>query len=195
MNEERKQQEIENVIDLEKDIETDYPFRPSLTDKTKARCGYCKFEEEYFFGCQKGHELQYPLMVTSHNCPDYEFQPDKIPVIPNDMIKLGSFGNFEKFPECDECIYHFKNRCEGIRWYPIKQKDGKCEFFNHKNNLCKYAVPYLQYGNHFRNNHCRLPPEQRDPNSNQKYHWEYNCGVNLMKRLSCYRPIKELNNE
>ena len=160
-------------------ISKGYPWRASLTKK--ARCATCKRNSGAY--CTKGHKRQYPLYTKTHDCPDFDFKPSPPPGTGSEDELL--------FPECSECGYNFVNKCTGIRWRPISKKDGKCEFFRHKDLICKNAIPYLQYCNHMRNNYCRLPPHKRDGAAKQR--WSWNCpwahGIGV-ERLHCYKPKK-----
>ncbi len=133
-----------------------YPFRSSYIKK--ARCGTCQFNND--FSCLKGNEILFPTMAQEHNCKDYQYKKDSVPIIPKDKILLFR-GLSDKLKECNDCTHNFENRCEGLKWFPYT-KHGECEFFRHKNTICKNAVPYLQYENHIRNNYCKLPPHLRD---------------------------------
>jgi hypothetical protein len=177
---------------IELDVNKDYPFRPSLTNLEKARCGFCKFngENELGYSCQLGHQIKYPTQVTEHFCQDYQYKEDKISEIPKGKLAI-FMGIIDKLPECNECGYNLKNRCSGLRWYPFK-KEPQCEFFIDKGLICENAVPYLQYGNHFRNNYCKLEPKLRSDSYNQQS-WECNCpqAHEKPKYFDCYKPIKE----
>lgn len=159
-----------------------YPWRASLTKK--ARCATCKFNKS--INCSKGNEVQYPLYSKTHNCPDFEFKENPFDLYEDDFTRC-------EFIECAECSYNFKNRCSGKRWIPIKKIKGKCEFFHHKDLICKNAIPYSQYCNHLRNNYCRLLPHKRDVPKWQQ-HWSWNCPFahtkGVEKSLSCYKPKK-----
>lgn len=157
-----------------------YPWRASLTKK--ARCATCKFVKST--KCLEGKKLQYPLYSYSHNCKDFEFNPKSFDLY-EDMFTAC------KYAECIECSHNFKNRCSGKRWCPVTIKDGKCEFFRHKDLICKNAIPYSQYCNQLRNNYCKLPPHKRDISERVSESWHWNCifaHVKGIENYSCYKP-------
>ncbi len=160
-----------------------YPWRASLTKKP--RCATCEFLKG--LRCKKENEVQYPTYSCTHDCLDFKFKPRPSHGLYPDVF------NTCKYDECKDCSYNFKNRCSGKRWIPIKIVDGKCEFFRHKDLICKNAIPYSQYCNHLRNHYCKLPPRKRDQNSRQSDSWSWNClnahkkGIEYMK---CYKPKK-----
>lgn len=161
-----------------------YPWRASLTKI--ARCATCEF---VVGGCRKGNELQYPLYSKTHNCPDFKFKPNPFDLVEDMFTKC-------EYLECAECCHNFKDRCSGKRWYPVEIKEGKCEFFRHKDLLCKNAIPYSQYCNYLRNNYCKLPPHKRDQEERVSESWKWNCVFAHMKGIesySCYKPRKSLN--
>jgi len=158
--------EINHTEGLE--VDKEYPFRASLTEV--ARCGMCANQENYI--CSKGHNIVYPTITGEHECTDYKYKPDCIVVIPENKV-FTFVGLRDRLPECNQCSHLLYGRCDGLHWYPFRIKDGKCEFFTDKSLICKYAIPYLQYGNHNRNNFCTLPPEERDGDT--KRGWKWNC--------------------
>lgn len=145
------------------------------------RCGTCKRMDKPLGPCMAGHQLQYPLMVTEHDCPDYEHEPSWVP-------KANVF-TVTGLPECADCGYHLHDRCSGKGWIPAKT-DPRCEFFRHKNLTCKHALPILQYGTDYRNNRCSLPPEQRSGSMANGKEW---CCPNAHRwtSMKCYEPIGE----
>ena len=200
MSKEQLETCFEGDIDLD-NVSMDYPFRPTRTNRERARCGFCKFNAVFyndgeFFGndCTKGHKIKYPTQVTEHSCQDYQYLEDtKIEEIPDDKIKM-FLGLIDKMPECGNCGHNFKNHCDGIKWYEFERRPI-CQFFIDKDLTCKYAVPFFQYGNHIRNNYCRLNPELRSDLYAQC--WEC-CCVSAHKKpkyLKCYTPKKEVKND
>ena len=162
--------EINHTEALEADKE--YPFRASLTKI--ARCGMCRngVGDYLVISCSKNHKLVYPLICGEHECPDYEYKPDHIEIIPEDKTLIFT-RLIDRLLECNQCSHLLYGRCTGVKWDPFKIKDGKCEFFRDKSLICKHAIPYLQYGNHHRNNFCTLPPEERDGDTRRG--WKWNC--------------------
>jgi len=159
--------EINHTEELK--VDKEYPFRASLTKV--ARCGMCANQENYC--CNKEHDIIYPTIGGEHKCLDYEYKPDHIYLLPENKILIFT-GLIDKLSECNRCSHLLYERCNGIKWYPFKIKNGKCEFFRDKSLICKYAIPYLQYGNHNRNNFCTLPPEERDGDYTKRS-WKCNC--------------------
>jgi hypothetical protein len=172
---------------------TDYPWRANFY--TNARCSCCKSAnaEQYFSGCAKGLEIQYPLYSNVHHCEGYEFKPTNYKLeIPAGYI-MHFMGLMKMRPECLECCNNFESICDGMKWYPFEVKDGKCEFFRSKKSICKYAVSYFQYPNEMRNNYCMKPPAQRDKEY-QNGNWTCNCSVGHEKyaeSLKCYETRGE----
>jgi hypothetical protein len=141
--------------------------------------------------CMMNNEVKYPLINQEHHCKDYEFRPEIPRQIPDDLILIFA-GLQECYPECADCGHNYENRCHGIKWIPIEKVDGICQFFRARTKTCKNAIPYLQYQNHIRNNHCKLPPRLRD--GDQKLGWKWNCGnahTESAERKKCYRPLEE----
>lgn len=174
---------------LEKD--KDYPFRASLTKV--ARCGMCLYNGHFKNGCltdydcEKDHDIKYPTITNEHDCKDYKYLDDTIEV-KEGMIYRGYSTPEPEFPECKECGYNFKGKCSGIQWIPIPIKNGKCQFFRDKNLICKYAIPTLQYSNHFRNNFCSLDPKLRD--GDMKRGWKWMCPTAHEKYAEHYKCYK-----
>lgn len=162
------------------DDEKDYPWRASLT-KT-ARCFYCS----HFFNddsCALEHQVVYPLINGEHHCPDYVYVPDKIPKIDNPFAVPES-------EYCVKCSKFFQGACSGKSWIPIHIKNGRCEFFRDMDKTCKNAIPFLQYGNHIRNNYCKLPPHLRDGDCSRG--WKWCCPqahTEHIENKKCYRPM------
>jgi hypothetical protein len=153
-----------------------YPFRASL--EGKARCFYCKNFTGIYApdGCLKGHEVQFPLVTNEHHCRDYYYNKRPVPI------------KEPKHPECSECAYWYFG-CSGIKWLPYKD-DPKCEFFHHKNEVCKNAIPMLQYGCNTRNNYCKLPPHLRDGDSSRGWKWVCpNAHTPHVQSRKCYKPV------
>lgn len=87
-------------------------------------------------------------MVTKHDCPDFEYDPD------GEIVERTLF-NVPEHDYCTDCAHHFKGVCSGKDWFPAKTVP-RCEFFRDKNLICKHAEPVIQYGNGLRNNKCNL---------------------------------------
>jgi hypothetical protein len=117
-------------------------------------CGTCQHLEQPRLNCGRCLPMEYPLMVTPTDCADYSPKPDW-------REKLTPFTRPE-FPECADCGHCFDGVCSGKQWIPVR-RDVKCEFWIDLNRTCKHAVPCLQYGTNYRNNHCTLDPELRTP--------------------------------
>ena len=180
--------------------EKDYPFRASLTKV--ARCGMCEnyVEPDYEDGnipisdyCEKGHEVVGPTITGEHDCKDYEYKPDRIDMPPEGRIfRFNGYvgGSEEMFNECYTCGHNFMGQCGGIGWVPIRKVNGVCEFYRDKKLTCKHAIPILQYGDHIRNNYCRLPPEKRDGDCSRGWKWHCcNAHTPYVESWKCYEPI------
>lgn len=145
-----------------------------------ATCGMCKRSERgRHHVCHAGHVVKFPLLVTEHDCPDYEYDP-------SGEVVINTPFNRAILSDCPECGFNLNGVCDGKSWIPFKA--NPCEFFRHKNLTCKHAIPFLQYGNEgFRNNHCALPPEQRKTDARQHQDW---CCPNAHRHTSmkCYEP-------
>lgn len=168
-----------------KELEPDkgYPWRSSLTKKAVCgMCAFCKADEQG--NCLKKHRIIYPLLNGEHHCKDYLFRPDNPKVYP------GPFGHAD-FPECENCAHCYNGICDGKRWLPLK-REPICEFFYDKKLVCKNAIPEVQYGNHIRNNFCKLPPHLRDGDSKRGWKWRCpNAHTQYAKNLKCYKPKEE----
>lgn len=190
---------LKKVHNMKLEDKKDYPFRASLTKV--ARCGMCKnyvepkFEEDIALmdSCIKGHDIVGPTITGEHDCKDYEYRPDVIDMPPNGRIfRFNGYvgGSEAMFNECNGCGHNFMGRCNGIGWVPIRKVNGICEFFRERYKTCKHAIPVLQYGNHIRNNYCRLPPEQRDGDVSRGWKWHCsNAHTSYVESKKCYAPI------
>jgi hypothetical protein len=148
-----------------------------------AKCGMCKKCEMGKLNCSEGHNLKYPLQVNEHDCPDYIYDES------GEIVKMTLF-NIPEFEYCTDCAHHFNGVCDGKRLIPFK-KYPRCEFFRDKNLTCKNAIPYLQYGNGLRNNHCKLPASERKTDANRGDDWC--CPIaHMYDSMACYVPIQKL---
>lgn len=135
-----------------------------------ARCGMCKRSENSRLNiCHAGHQVKYPLMVNQHDCPDYEYEPA------GEIVQKTPF-NVQEHEYCPECAHHLDGVCSGKSWIPYKT-EPRCEFFRDLHLTCKHALPFLQYGNGLRNNHCALRDDERCCN------WAH-----ISDHLDCYEP-------
>lgn len=171
----------------------EYPFRASLIKI--ARCGMCEntIREDHgrdgdlVIECTMGLELIYPLITGEHKCKLYKYKP--IPQVKVPKNKLKTFvGLIDQLKECKQCSHNLQGYCDGIKWFPF-ETDPKCEFFRAKNLICKYAIPYFQYGSTMRNNYCQLEPEKRA--GDNKRGWKWNCPNAHEKSAEyykCYNP-------
>lgn len=168
---------------------TDYPWRANFY--TNARCSCCKIFN-WSSGCGKGLDVQYPTYATVHKCEGYEFNPSEY----KRARRMGKIKMFmaiiDARPECAGCVHNLEGECNGIHWYPFQIKNGKCEFYRNKALLCKYAIPYFQYGERIKNHYCMKSPALRD--GDQKQGWEWNCpnaDSPLAEELKCYEARGE----
>lgn len=141
-------------------------------------CGTCQSMEEPYLRCAKSLPMEYPLMVTETECPEYLYKPDHRP--PADVFTVTGL------PECATCGHNVQSRCSGKGRIPFK-REPRCEFWRHYKLTCKYAVPFLQYGTNYRNNYCTLPPEKRQPPTPDARWCCINAHITEMKR--CWEPL------
>ena len=146
------------MTEMELEDDMDYPFLESF--RKVDRCGMCWNCIGLGEGCREKYKIVYPLIGGEHNCPGYKYQPDLIIV------------QKPKYPECDLCSHWFMGVCSGIEWRSFRTR-SICEFYRDAREICKHAIPFLQYGDHHRNNYCSLPPEQRDGDA--KWGWKWCC--------------------
>lgn len=207
MSEERRE------YDLGDDV--DWPFRPAPS-RTRL-CGTCvhcqdvvgeegEVPDEYVgllldFHCDLGLEMTGPLMVTTNDCPRWEFQPRPWDERPGKVFRFALaedagdspwavHRHVDQFPECQECGNFHRGRCEAVGWVPFRRKP-RCEFFVEKSKTCRHAVPCLQYSGHHRNNFCSLDPSLRDPGwRSPPADWQRMCpDAHRHPDLKCYEPI------
>lgn len=151
------------------------PWRASFTKV--ARCGMCAFYAGFNAGkCSKGRTYIYPLITGEHHCKDYIHNRDQ-----------PRFFTKPEYPLCKRCGHWFNGRCDGIRWWPHKTEP--CEFFRDRRLTCRNAIPMSQYGDHNRNNYCKLPPRLRDGDSSRGWKWLCpNAHTEYVTGLKCYKP-------
>lgn len=95
--------------------------------------------------------------------------------------------NQPEFDYCKDCAFFCGGVCDGKKWLPFRKEPG-CEFFRDKNLTCRYAIPFIQYGNNLRNNQCKLPPQERKTDARNG--WEWCCpDAHRSDYMGCYKPI------
>jgi hypothetical protein len=107
-----------------------------------------------------------PTLAHEHDCEHYHYKKDQ--------FKPNHFQHCAH-DYCNNCAFELDGFCSGKNWIPYKT-EPKCEFYRDKNKTCVNAVPIHQEGcgpDLFRNNYCRLPPEQRD--GEQSSGWKHMC--------------------